>query len=95
MLLSRNDTAVLVLHEVLLLEAPARVVSRSVPHLNMRANRLASTTHHIVILTRPLTATATHHILVAVTVAIIVSVFHLYLYIRFFLQPVSEFFQTL
>ena len=147
MLLLGNDAAVLVLHEVLLLEATARVVGRAVPDLRVRADcalgtaehiklrrhglashhvlaRTAATAHHLRhgvalashrvlashhalashhlrhgvvlaahhILPRAAATTAAHHFL---TISIVSAVFHLYLYIRFFLQPAWGFFQTL
>ena len=65
-LLSGNDAAVLVLHEVLLLEATARVVRRAVPDLRVRADSALRATHHVVILHVAATraATSTHHVVI-------------------------------
>ena len=56
----------LVLHEVLLLEATARVVRRAVPDLRVRADSALRATHHVVILHVAATraATSTHHVVI-------------------------------
>ena len=47
-LLLGNDATVLVLHEVLLLEATARVVRRAMPDLRVRTDSAASTAHLLI-----------------------------------------------